>query len=57
VTPLDPVFAQIASTQPAPGQPYTGGPLLALETGPLTTFLLRVGINFLGRRSWPRRPT
>ncbi len=47
--PLDLVFAQIASTtQTAPGQPYTGGPLLASETGPQTTFRLRAGINFLG---------
>jgi hypothetical protein len=47
-SPLDMVFAQLAgSTPPAVGQTYTGGPLLAFETGNTSKFLLNSGINFL----------
>ncbi|HEX6870640.1 MAG TPA: hypothetical protein VF163_06045, partial [Micromonosporaceae bacterium] len=47
--PLDLVFAQLAgSNPPQPGQPYTGGPLLAFTGGATPSFLLKAGINFLG---------
>src|SRR5450755_3326713 len=47
--PLDLVFVALAgSTPPAAGQPYTGGPLLAFQTGGSPAFALSTGINFLG---------
>ena len=44
-----PVLFDVAgSTPPAAGQPYTGGPLLAFQTGSQSTFKLSAGVNFLG---------
>src|SRR6185437_7993512 len=43
--PLDLIFVQLASsTPPAQGQPYTGGPLLAFQTGEQDSFGLSTGI-------------
>lgn len=45
--PIDLIFLQLAGdTSPAAGQPYTGGPKLAFETGPTPRFALTTGINF-----------
>ncbi|MFE7757723.1 hypothetical protein [Streptomyces sp. NPDC057429] len=47
--PVDLVFAQLAGdTRPAPDDPYTGGPTLALETGTAARLDLSSGINFFG---------
>ncbi|HXP20976.1 MAG TPA: hypothetical protein VN840_15140, partial [Streptosporangiaceae bacterium] len=47
--PLDLIFVQLASaTPPPPDQPYTGGPMIAFQTGAQPAFGLSTGINFLG---------
>ena len=47
--PVDLLFVQLASaTPPAAGQPYTGGPVLAFQTGAQAAFGLSTGINFFG---------
>lgn len=46
---VDLAFIQLAgSASPASGGLYTGGPLLAFQTGPQPAFKLSTGINFLG---------
>ena len=46
---VDLAFIQFAgSASPAAGGLYTGGPLLAFQTGPQPAFKLSTGINFLG---------
>ena len=46
---VDLAFIQFAgSASPGSGGLYTGGPLLAVQTGPQPVFKLSTGINFLG---------